>query len=323
MSNQIVLHAGQSEVFADLFVRKTVRHAVAVTSRGWGKSFLAAACSVNAVMELLQLNRKVPNKNVYIVAPTYAQVTDIYFPLLAYTMGMERYTIKPPSKDSGKFIFAKGVELHLVSYEAIDRLRGSGAYFIVCDEVRDWTKGGGHKDAWEGVLHPCMVTRWSRKRAEELRAVSPSRSLTISTAKGYNYFYDMYNMEEKDSDYKSYKFDYTTSPYLDAKEIENIRHNCDPIFFAREYLASFEESGNSVFYCFDRKLHVKKDIEPLQEHEDVHIGIDFNVGYICKLTINFVNSGKTFNTKTILIQAINMQTSIYRRSNDYPEMEYT
>jgi hypothetical protein len=102
----------------------------------------------------------------------------------------------------------------------------------------------------------------------------------------------MYNMQELDSDYKSYHFDYKRAPLLDPEELEKIRHTIDPLAWAREYLASFEESGNSVFYCFDRKIHVRNDIEPFmlggtqpdgtfKQGEDVHIGIDFNVGLQC------------------------------------------
>jgi hypothetical protein len=275
-----ILHPGQSEIYSDLFIEMNCRYAVAVCSRGWGKSYFAAACATTAIFELLQLATYVPNKIVYIIAPTYAQVTDIYYPLLAYEMGLENYCIRS-SKDAGRFWFPKGVELRLVSYEAVERLRGTGAYFVVMDEVRDWTKGSGFKEAWESIIQPCINTRWSRKRAKQLFAKSPGRALCISTPKGYDYLYEMYHFEESDSDWKSYHFDYRSSPYLDEAEIEKVMHTIDPLKFAREYKASFEDSGNNVFYCFNRKVHVQKDVPDLVEGEDVHIGIDFNVGLQC------------------------------------------
>jgi len=276
----IELHEGQSEVFYDLFVSQEVIYAVAACSRGWGKSYFAAVAAVNAVFELLELDESVPNKNVYIIAPTYGQVTDIYHPLIAYQLGVEEHCIKH-SKDLGRFWFPKGVELRLVSYEAVERLRGTGAYFIVMDEVRDWTKGQGFKSAWEGVLQPCLTTRWSKKNAKRLGAKSQGRALVISTTKGYDFFYDMFNFQEADREWRSYHFDYTTSPYLDPVDIEKLRHTVDPLTFNREYLATFEDSGNNVFYCFNRKEHVTDQIAPLQDWEDVHICIDFNVGLQC------------------------------------------
>jgi hypothetical protein len=285
----IELHPGQSQIFSDLFVDKTCRFATAVCSRGWGKSFFAGTAATQATFELLDLHPSVPNKNVFIIAPTYTQVVDIYYPLLAYQLGLEAYCLKS-SRDLGRFWFPNDVQLRLVSYEAVERLRGLGAYFVVNDEVSSWTKSLGLKEAWEGIIQPCIATRWSPERAKVYGAKSPGRGLTISTPKGYNFLYDMYNYQEKDNNWKSYHFDYKSSPYLDPDEIERIKHTIDPLEFASEYLASFEDSGNKVFYCFDRKLHVRKDIEDPSEEEDIHIGIDFNVGLMCSSA--FVLRGK-------------------------------
>lgn len=282
----IILHPGQSEVFEDLFVKKEHRYSVVVCSRGWGKSYLAAVAAVNAVWELMRLHPKVPNKNVYIVAPTYNQVVDIYFPLIAYELGMSDYC-KRMSKDAGKFWFPNNVELRLVSYEAIERLRGHGAYLVVMDEVSSWSKGSGLKDAWQDIIQPCIATRWSPKRAAAVGATSAGRALVISTPKGYNFLYDMYNFREGNTYWKSYHYDYKSSPYLDVAEIEQAENDMDPLSFNREYKASFEESGNNVFYCFDRKIHVTDNLLPFREAadgklgEDVHVNIDFNVNLQC------------------------------------------
>jgi hypothetical protein len=277
----IELHPGQSEIFEDLFISKVCTRSTAVCARGWGKSFFAGVSAMTAVDELIQLPPEVPNKNVFIIAPTYEQVTDIYHPLIAYQLGADRdmggYALKH-SKDSGRFWFPNNVELRLISYEAIERMRGKGAYFVVNDEVSSWTKGMGFQEAWENIIEPCIITRWSPMRAKELGAPSPGRALTISTPKGFNYLYDMYNMQEVDKDWKSYNYDYRSSKYLDPDEIEKIKRRTDPIRFASEYLASFKDSGNNVFYCFDRKTHVNLNDEyDLQDGEVAHIMIDFNV----------------------------------------------
>ena len=119
------LHETQSQVFQDLFVGKICRHSVVVASRGWGKSWFAGTCAIAAIFELLELHPNVPNKNVYIIAPTYDQVTDIYYPMLAYQMGLEDYCLKS-SRDTGIFWFKNDVILRLVSYEAVERMRGKG-----------------------------------------------------------------------------------------------------------------------------------------------------------------------------------------------------
>ena len=273
----ITLHASQSKVFKDVFIDRVARHTVVVASRGWGKSWFAATCAIKGISELLELSDNVPNKNIYMIAPTYDQVTDIYYPLLAHQMGLEEHCIKS-SRDKGIFVFDSDVTLRLVSYEAIERLRGKGAYLVINDEVSSWKKGIGLQEAWESVIEPCISTRWSPKRARRYGAPSAGRSITISTPKGYNYLYDMFNQQENDNEWKSYHFDYTTSPLLDPADIERIKARIDPLRFAREYLASFEESGNNVFYCFDRKIHVSNEVPPLEPGEDVHCAMDFNVG---------------------------------------------
>ena len=279
----INLHPGQSKVFREIFLEMLARFFVVCASRGWGKSYFSAVCAMTAVFELLELDESVPNKNIYIIAPTYDQVTEIFYPILAYELGAENYAIHS-SRDRGRFVFQNNVELRLVSFEAVERLRGKGAYFVIGDEMSSWKKGIGPKSAWEGVIQPAIITRWGPARAKYYGAKSAGRGLVISTPKGYNYFYDMYNFQLADSLWRAYHYDYKTSPYIDVDEVERIKHTIDPIEFASEYEASFKDSGNNVFYCFDRNTHVRMDLEDFTEPdengpgEDVHICIDFNVG---------------------------------------------
>lgn len=276
----IHLHPGQTEVFRTLFVEKTARFVATCCARGWGKSYMAAAAAIAAVFELIEMAWNVPNKTVYIIAPTYDQVTDIYFPLLMYDLGVENHVIKA-SRDLGRFIFPNKTELRLISYEAVERMRGKGAYFVVWDEISSCTKGIGAKEAWEAVVQPCIITRWSEKRQKRYAAPSPGRALVITTPKGYNYFYDMYNYREHDPLWASFHYDYRQSPLIDVNEVERIRHTIDPIEFASEYMADFKESGYNVFHCFDRKTHVTSEVEDFSEDEVVHACIDFNVGLQC------------------------------------------
>jgi len=283
----ILLHPGQSTVFRAMFIERLYRFIVVCCSRGWGKSYMAAVAACTALYELFELDESVPNKVVYIIAPTYDQVTEIYYPLLAYDLGLESIALKS-SRDLGRFVFPGRVELRLVSYEAVERLRGKGAYFVVWDEVTSCKKGISAKKAWQGVIQPCIITRWSEQNAKRFDAKNPGRGLIISTPKGYDFFHELYSLRELNPLWGSYHYDYTQSPYLDINEIESIKNDLDPIEFASEYLASFKESGNSVFYMFDRDRHVTSQIPDFVTSkksndlgEDVHACIDFNVGLQC------------------------------------------
>lgn len=179
MSN-IRLHPGQAKVFHELFVKKSNRFSSVCASRGWGKSYFASACGSNAIMELLQLDESIPNKNVYLIAPTYDQVTDIYWPILSYEFNLDSFALKA-SRDVGRFIFPRNVELRLVSFEAIERLRGKGAYFVVMDEISSWKNA---KDAWQSIIQPVIITRWSEMHARKYNS-NPGRGIAISTPKGW------------------------------------------------------------------------------------------------------------------------------------------
>jgi hypothetical protein len=159
-------------------------------------------------------------------------------------------------------------------------MRGTGQYFVVADEVCSWKSGAktSLQESWESVIQPCITTRWSPQNATKLGAPSPGRALIISTPMGYNYFHEMFNREELDPNWKSYHFDYKSSPYLDPDEIERAKLTLDPIKFAREYEASFEDSGNNVFYMFKRKLHIDPELPDFEAKETVHVAMDFNIG---------------------------------------------
>ena len=273
----IDLHPGQGDVFCDLLIDQAHRYHTVNCSRGWGKSYLAGAAAVTAALELQELPAWVPDKTVWLIAPTFEQVVDVYFPMMMYQFGLNVYC-PDASKQQGIIRFPNNTTLRMISYEAIERMRGKGAYFVVWDEVSSCHRGIEPRDAWESVIKPCIVTRWSPKMAAQYGARSPGRALIISTPKGFNYFHDLCMMHELDPEWAYSHYDYTKSPRLDVTEIEKIRENTDPIKFASEYLASFKESGANLFYMFDRKEHVRSDLMDFQPGEVVHAAIDFNVG---------------------------------------------
>ena len=271
----IDLHYGQSGVFSDLFVERNHRYHAVNCTRGWGKSHLAGSAAITAGLELQEIPAWVPNKNVYLIAPTFDQVVDVYFPMMMFQFGLDVWC-PDASKQMGVIKLPNNTEIRMLSYESIERMRGKGAFFVVWDEVSSCYKGTKPKDAWESIIKPCIVTRWSPKQAAEF-GVSPGRALIISTPKGYNYFHELCMSHETDPDWAYSHFDYTQAPRLDVDEIEKIKENTDPIKFASEYLAAFKESGANVFYPFDRKIHVRS-CDYFQENEIVHAAIDFNVG---------------------------------------------
>ena len=289
----INLHPGQSKIFHDLIVSRSIRYGVGCCSRGFGKSVVGSGIASTIVSELSDLPNWIPNKNISIVCPTYSQTVDIYYPILAYQYGMESLA-NSYSRDKGYFRFPNNVELRLVSGDAIERQRGKGNAFVLVDELPSFNMKEQEKlDMIESILLPTINTRWSPKVVrmfmndikKELGVdmnISPGRFLCIATPKGLDTFKDLYDRQNTDSNWGSYHYDYTRSPYLDIDEIENASKTMDPIRFAREYKATFADSGNNVFYCFDDNFNVLKP-EQLRvgDGEPIHIAIDFNVRKQC------------------------------------------
>lgn len=286
--SEIELHPAQSGIYKDVFYNMETRYTVGCCTRGFGKSVLAATAALTAVHELMALPKWIPNKKVFIVGPTFDQTSDVYFDVLMYDMGAEDITLRA-SKQTGRLRFPGNVELRLVSYESIAAMRGKGCYFLVLDEVSDFKKGMDPYVAWQSVVKPTLVTRWSQENADRYRqqilartgldmVVNPGRALIIGTPAGYNMFSDMMNYHEVDSQWSTFTYDYKHAPYVSAEEVEREREHMDPKRFASEYLALVQESGNSVFYMFARKKHVRKDVPSPEKDEDVYVGIDFNVG---------------------------------------------
>ena len=268
-SHQMVeLHPAQSDVFKDMFVTNSCRFQNICASRGWGKSVYAGAAAAKAVEILTKMPPGTPNRNVSLIAPTHSQASDIYYPLLAYQFGLLNYATKSSRRD-GTFFFGNEVLLKIWSAEAIERMRGTGQYFVVADEFASWeVPNTTLEDAWESIIWPCIDTRWPGQ----------GKGLIISTPRGMDYFYDLHQKELISEEWKSYHYTYRDSPYLDTKTIEANKALMDPLKFAREYEASFEDSGAQVFYPFDRKIHVDRDLPYFRQGETVNAMIDFNIG---------------------------------------------
>ena len=240
---------------------------------------------IKSAHELMQLDTSVPNKNVVIVAPTHTSVTDIYYNLIMYVFGLAKYATKS-SSSLGRIWLPRRTEIRLVSAAAIERVRGTGIYFAVADEIDTWAINRP-VDAWDAVIHAAGRSRWSPKNAARYKAPRSFMSSVIGSSGGLRSLYQLSRRELEDSEYKSYSFDYTESPYLDPREIEKAMQTMDLIKFRQEYGAQFEEGGSRVYYAFDEKKNILENNPAVFDafHKMspeirgiTKVGIDFNIG---------------------------------------------
>ena len=159
--------------------------------------------------------------------------------------------------------FGGSSQMLLYGWEAVqERGKGVGVKnnHIYLDEV---SKYKNFWQGWQEILRPTLTDL-------------AGGATFISTPNGFNHFYDLYNMEARDRDYKSFHFTSYDNPHLPIEEIEKAKEELTEDRFAQEYLADFRKTEGLVYKEFDRKKHLYDELAD-QRMEKVG-GIDF--GYV-------------------------------------------
>jgi hypothetical protein len=136
-----------------------------------------------------------------------------------------------------------GARISLKGCDTPDSLRGVGLDGVVMDE---WAFAQSY--AWT-VISPILQDRkgWA---------------VFISTPDGYNHFYEMYNREQTDKDFKSFHFTSYDNPYLDADELDKEKERMSTERFAQEYEAEFMRRTGAIWPSFKRDVHVVPKRQP-------------------------------------------------------------
>lgn len=193
------------------------------------------------------------------IAPTIQQARDIAFAMLK----KELQPILLKVKEAPSLEFTVKTQdnteslIVLRGWEAIENLRGQAFDFIILDEVasmRNFWIG------WQEVLRPTLTD-------------TKGGTMFVSTPKGFNHFYDLYNQELKDKDYKSFTFSSYDNPFLPKEEIDNAKATLPIERFEQEYMASFQKTQGLVYKEFRREKHLYEEL-PENTYEKLG-GVDF------------------------------------------------
>jgi predicted phage terminase large subunit-like protein len=109
-------------------------------------------------------------------------------------------------------------------------LRSEGLDLLVVDEAAHF---GKLQEAWQQALRPTLTDKLGR-------------ALFISTPKGRNYFYELYKRAEQSSDWESFHFPTSASPYITQGEIEAARLELPELVFRQEYEAKFVQIAGAL-----------------------------------------------------------------------------
>lgn len=210
------------------------RFRVVNCGRRFGKSTLAA-------MEMVSLAAHTEAEIAYI-APTYKQARDIVWNMLKSIVAGT--SVEDKINESRLEINIKNVKgtksrITLRGWESIETLRGLKFNLLVMDEVASMKNFWPN---WEEIIRPTLTDY-------------QGQVLFISTPKGFNHFYDLYNKEKDDKDYKSFHFTSYDNHHLPTEELDKAKDEMTEDRFAQEYMADFRKTEGLVYKEFTRAEH--------------------------------------------------------------------
>lgn len=212
------------------------RFRVVCCGRRFGKTVLA----IDQIKACLSR----PNARVAYVAPTYQQARDIAWEQLRRDL----IEVGKANESRLEIHLVNGSILFLRGWESIETLRGQKFDFIVLDEVAMMRNFWSN---WQEIIRPTLTD-------------TRGEALFISTPKGFNHFYDLFNLEHKDSDFKSFRFTTRDNPHIPKDEIDKAEKELTEDRFAQEYLADFRKSEGLVYKEFNRERHLYERMPDLQ-----------------------------------------------------------
>lgn len=225
------------------------RFRVVCSGRRSGKSVLS---------ELITLRWACKNQGLYwIISPTYRQSKQIFWRGLQQII--PQAWIAKKNEVELSITLSNGSIIELKGAENPDTLRGVKLRGLVIDEIasiRNWDW------LWQEVLRATLTDY-------------EAPCVFISTPKGYNHFYDLFQVGQESSDtYKSWRFTSYDNPYIPKGEIDHAKQELTEDTFAQEYLADFRKYTGLVYKEFQREIHV---VEPfaIPDGWRIYRGFDF------------------------------------------------
>ena len=200
---------------------------VACVGRQFGKSLMA----MNLVL-YWGIN-KGPVKILW-VSPVYSQTDKVQKELMA-AIG-DSGLVKSCNYSSNEITLKNGTTILFRSAERYDNIRGLTCDYGVIDEAA-FCKD----EAWQEAIRPVFMVRGKKV-------------LFISTPKGKNFFYELYQLgiSEDYPQYRNYTGTSYDTPYIDPIDITDAKKTLPENVFKQEYLAAFIDSGGEVFSNLDK-----------------------------------------------------------------------
>jgi len=169
------------------------------------------------------------------ISPIYNQANKVYEQVIkAFADNPQVFHKKDGQKL--KIEFCNGSTFQFFSAERYDNIRGFTFDYLICDEFAFIDS-----EAWTAVLRATVL-------------VKGKKVLLISTPNGKNHFYQLFQLDGVNDQYKSFKMTSYDNPLIDSKEIDDAKLTLPDHIFRQEYLAEFVDGGSSVFGDVNYKM---------------------------------------------------------------------
>ena len=219
-------HPKQRELINGIIQSKCKYH-IASIGRQFGKSLMG----IN--LALYWAINHGPCKILWI-SPVYSQTTKVHKELMQAIGGTN--IVQNNNYSSNEIQLRNGSTIMFRSAERYDNIRGLTLDYAIIDEaafIKD--------DAYAEAIKPTLLVRGKKV-------------LFISTPKGKNWFYNLYQLGLSPDypNYKAYAGSSYDTPYIEREEIEDAKRTIPKNVFQQEYLAQFIDSGGEVFTDIDK-----------------------------------------------------------------------
>lgn len=218
------------------------RFVVMMAGRRFGKSLIS---------QTLAIEQGISNKRVAYITPTY-QLGKIFFKEIIDLLPSEIY-----QKNEADLVirFITGGTIRFFTGERLDAMRGLKFHLVIIDEASFIPN---LEDGWLNSIRPTLT---------DYRG----RALFLSTPKGKNYFYSLYNKgKNQEPGWASFKFTTYDNPHIDKGEVDDARRQLPHAVFEQEYMANPQENADNPF----GSSFIRGCIRPMSTNPVAVYGID-------------------------------------------------
>ena len=257
-------HPKQREILYSILKGKEKYHIVSV-GRQFGKSLMGMNLALwwgvnNSPCKILW------------VAPVYSQTTKVQKEI--YKSVQNTGLVKVCNFSDNIIELVNGSEIIFRSAERYDNIRGYTFDYGILDEAAFMKE-----QAWQEAIRPTLSVRGKKV-------------LFLSTPKGKNWFYKMYNLGKggDNENYKSYRGSSFDTPFIDEKEILDAEKTLPRSIYEQEYLATFINDGGEVF------TNIKTFSTYPQPEGQIYCGIDLGRQVDYSVALFMDSKGRVIDT---------------------------